>query len=238
MNYYELLGINNNATFDEIKQAYKKQMKIWHPDINKSENAITMAAKINEAKEVLLDEKKRKEYDDYLNKKVEEDYNKYTQQKNNNDYSQKNDNNNMITKWQYLKDWLNYANVSFFRKIIGLFFVLLESLFCLLLKYFIIFLVFVIFFLCDIIKTTYEYFSIIFIGFAIYLAFIYAYFGLNSLLTDYFIQLKIFIISISIYLLAHILPKLGNKLLSKEVFAFLYNKIDINLFKLAVGFKE
>ena len=42
MNYYELLGIKNNASKIEIKDAYKMQMKKWHPDINKSSDAISM----------------------------------------------------------------------------------------------------------------------------------------------------------------------------------------------------
>ena len=62
MNYYELLGIDSNASADEIKRAYKTQMKKWHPDINKDEDAVSMSMKINEAKDVLLDEVKRQEY--------------------------------------------------------------------------------------------------------------------------------------------------------------------------------
>ena len=53
MNYYELLGVSKNANKEEIKSAYKKQMKKWHPDINKSEDAVNMSSKINEAKEEL-----------------------------------------------------------------------------------------------------------------------------------------------------------------------------------------
>ena len=66
MNFYEILGVKQNATEEEIKLAYKKQMKKWHPDINKDPNAINMSSKINEAKEVLLDSIKRRDYDEYL----------------------------------------------------------------------------------------------------------------------------------------------------------------------------
>ncbi len=105
MNYYELLGVKNTASKDEIKEAYKKQMKKWHPDINKDENAVGMSAKINEAKEVLLDDDKRKDYDLYLTKKTEENYNRYTQRKNernqntNNSEKEQFYENKKVTKW-------------------------------------------------------------------------------------------------------------------------------------------
>ena len=82
LSFYELLGVKNDATEDEIKQAYKKQMKKWHPDINKDPNAVNISSRINEAKEVLLDPVKRYDYDEYLKKKVNETYNRYTQKKN------------------------------------------------------------------------------------------------------------------------------------------------------------
>ena len=70
LNYYELLGISEIATKEEIKKAYKTQMKNWHPDINKSEEAPEMSIKLNEAKETLLDDDKRKAYDLSLRKEV------------------------------------------------------------------------------------------------------------------------------------------------------------------------
>ena len=65
LSFYELLGVKNDATEDEIKQAYKKQMKKWHPDINKDPNAVNISSRINEAKEILLDPIKRYDYDEY-----------------------------------------------------------------------------------------------------------------------------------------------------------------------------
>ena len=78
MNYYELLGIKTTATEEEIRKAYKAQMKKWHPDINKDSEAVSMSMKINEAKDVLLDDVKRKEYDKYLNEKDNITYKRYS----------------------------------------------------------------------------------------------------------------------------------------------------------------
>ena len=36
INYYELLGVKNNASKEEIRLKYKEQIKKWHPDINKN----------------------------------------------------------------------------------------------------------------------------------------------------------------------------------------------------------
>ena len=102
MNYYELLGVSSDASSEDIKRAYKIQMKKWHPDINKDSEAVSMSMKINEAKDTLLDEVKRKEYDDFLNHKNASTYNKYSNGKtssSNNDY--KKYETQMVTKWDY-----------------------------------------------------------------------------------------------------------------------------------------
>ena len=66
-NYYEILEVSKDANQDEIKKAYKKLAKKFHPDINKESGAEEKFKKINEAYEVLSDETKRKEYDQKLN---------------------------------------------------------------------------------------------------------------------------------------------------------------------------
>ena len=63
--YYKILGVDKNASKDEIKKAYKKLAKKYHPDISKEENAESKFKEINEAAEVLLDDNKRKQYDTY-----------------------------------------------------------------------------------------------------------------------------------------------------------------------------
>jgi DnaJ-class molecular chaperone len=63
-NYYNILGINEKASKDEIKKAYRNLQMKWHPDRNLgSQDASNMTKKLNEAYEVLGDETKREEYD-------------------------------------------------------------------------------------------------------------------------------------------------------------------------------
>jgi len=65
MDYYELLGIKKGASDSEIKTAYRKQALKWHPDRNKSPEALGKIKEINKAYEVLSDTKKREMYDQY-----------------------------------------------------------------------------------------------------------------------------------------------------------------------------
>lgn len=61
--YYETLGVSRTATIDDIKQAYKRLAKKYHPDLNKNSDATEKFKEINEAASVLSDEKKREQYD-------------------------------------------------------------------------------------------------------------------------------------------------------------------------------
>lgn len=63
-NYYETLGVDRNATPDQIKSAYRKLAKQYHPDFHPGDAAAAEKFKeINEANETLSDEAKRKQYD-------------------------------------------------------------------------------------------------------------------------------------------------------------------------------
>lgn len=61
--YYEVLGVDRNATQEEIKKAYRRLSKKYHPDINKAPDAAEKFKEIQEAYEVLGDEQKRANYD-------------------------------------------------------------------------------------------------------------------------------------------------------------------------------
>lgn len=120
MNFYDLLGISRNATKEEIKIAYKKLVKKYHPDVNKNvdENIIKS---LNEAKEILLDDSKRLEYDlslDDLNNSKEFSKNR------NETYSSKNEEYKetykeaYVTRWQFFVSYVKNSVDNWFKKII------------------------------------------------------------------------------------------------------------------------
>ncbi|WP_340020884.1 DnaJ C-terminal domain-containing protein [Paenibacillus sp. FSL K6-1096] len=65
-NYYDTLGVGRQASKQEIKKAYQKLAKKWHPDVNKAPEAEARFKEAAEAYEVLGDEEKRKIYDEEL----------------------------------------------------------------------------------------------------------------------------------------------------------------------------
>ena len=63
--YYEVLGLSKGASAAEIKKAYRKLSKQYHPDINKEEGAEEKFKEITEAYEVLSDDNKKAQYDQF-----------------------------------------------------------------------------------------------------------------------------------------------------------------------------
>lgn len=61
--YYKILGVERDATEAKIKSAYRKLARQYHPDVNKSPDAVNKFKDINEAYEVLSDKEKKSRYD-------------------------------------------------------------------------------------------------------------------------------------------------------------------------------
>src|SRR6476619_8540888 len=66
VDYYKILGLDKNASTEDIKKAYRKLARKHHPDLNPNDKeAHIKFQQINEANEVLSDPEKRKKYDAY-----------------------------------------------------------------------------------------------------------------------------------------------------------------------------
>ncbi|MAT97606.1 MAG: molecular chaperone DnaJ [Anaerolineaceae bacterium] len=69
--FYDVLGLSRNASKDEVKKAYRKLARQYHPDVNKENGAEEKFKEVQRAYEVLSDERKRNAYDTYGHAGVE-----------------------------------------------------------------------------------------------------------------------------------------------------------------------
>lgn len=78
MTYYDILGISKNATFEEIRRAYRAQIKFFHPDVfqENPEIAKIKTLQLNEAYSILSDAKKREVYDKSIGANTQPEQNK------------------------------------------------------------------------------------------------------------------------------------------------------------------
>ena len=92
VDYYKTLGVDKNATADDIKKAYRKLARKHHPDLNPDNaDAEKLFQQLNEANEVLSDPEKRKKYDQYgANWKHGEQYEEARRQQQSQSYGQEN----------------------------------------------------------------------------------------------------------------------------------------------------
>jgi hypothetical protein len=77
--YYEILGIQSNASIDDIKKAYRKKARLYHPDINPDPDAKDHFISITEAYEFLIANYLEIKTDDQLYQQAMDDWRKYRQ---------------------------------------------------------------------------------------------------------------------------------------------------------------
>lgn len=130
MDFYELLGVKKDATKEEIKKAYREMVKRYHPDVNKSDEASKIIISLNEAKETLLDDDKRSEYDKLLNdinhsKTYSNDSTSYSAKK---EEYKENYSESYVTRWQFLMTYLNFGKDKLGIKFLKTFIVIINYL--------------------------------------------------------------------------------------------------------------
>ncbi|MCL4366930.1 DnaJ domain-containing protein, partial [Patescibacteria group bacterium] len=63
--YYEILGVSKSASDAEIKAAYRKLARQYHPDVDKTAGAAERFKEVSEAYQVLSDQQKKRSYDQF-----------------------------------------------------------------------------------------------------------------------------------------------------------------------------
>lgn len=116
-NYYKILNIKKDATPEQVKDAYRKLVKFWHPDVNPSPNSHEKIIEINEAYEILNNKDKREVYDRIYN-----EYFGITSAVETTESNQESRSNERYTEYRYddktsadfddLQNWINQARIK------------------------------------------------------------------------------------------------------------------------------
>jgi hypothetical protein len=77
--YYEILGLQSNSTIEDIKKAYRKKARLYHPDINPAPDAKEHFISITEAYDFLIANHEKIKTDDQAYRQAMEDWRKYRQ---------------------------------------------------------------------------------------------------------------------------------------------------------------
>lgn len=214
MDFYELLGVKKDATKEEIKKAYRDMVKRYHPDVNKSDEASKIIISLNEAKETLLDDDKRSEYDKLLNdinhsKTYSNDSTSYSAKK---EEYKENYSESYVTRWQFLMTYLNFGKDKLGIKFLKTFIVIINYLVFFIIKAFtLIFL-----FLLEVFENLINYIGIILMFIGVY----------NFIEDEIAISITLFLIGVLLILIKELIL---NK--SVNIYAFIQNIHDKILIK-------
>lgn len=214
MDFYELLGVKKNATKEEIKKAYRDMVKRYHPDVNKSDEASKIIISLNEAKETLLDDDKRCEYDKLLNdinhsKTYSNDSTSYSAKK---EEYKENYSESYVTRWQFLMTYLNFGKDKLGIKFLKTFIVIINYLVFFIIKAFTLIFIF----LLEVFENLINYIGIILMIVGVY----------NFIEEEISISITLFLIGVLLILIKELIL---NK--SVNIYAFIQNIHDKILIK-------
>ena len=206
MDFYELLGIKKDATKEEIKKAYRDMVKRYHPDVNKSDEASKIIISLNEAKETLLDDDKRCEYDKLLDdinhsKTYSNDSTSYSAKK---EEYKENYSESYVTRWQFLMTYLNFGKDKLGIKFLKTFIVIINYLVFFIIKAFTLIFIF----LLEVFENLINYIGIILMFIGVY----------NFIEDEIAISITLFIIGVLLILIKELIL---NK--SVNIYAFIQN---------------
>lgn len=214
MDFYELLGVKKDATHEEIKKAYRDMVKRYHPDVNKSDEASKIIISLNEAKETLLDDDKRCEYDKLLDdinhsKTYSNDSTSYSAKK---EEYKENYSESYVTRWQFLMTYLNFGKDKLGIKFLKTFIVIINYLVFFIIKAFTLIFIF----LLEVFENLINYIGIILMFIGVY----------NFIEDEIAISITLFLIGVLLILIKELIL---NK--SVNIYAFIQNLHDKILIK-------